>query len=58
MIDPELPRRILRSGLQQRLWDGLRVRAWAEPFADWRERLGLSELLRQTPFPVELELTR
>lgn len=29
---------------------------WEEPIATWSERLGLSELLRTTPFPEELAL--
>ena len=29
---------------------------WEEPIATWRDRLGLSELLRTTPFPEELAL--
>ena len=29
---------------------------WALPIADWRQRLGLVELLAATPFPEELAL--
>ena len=31
---------------------------WATPIAAWRERLGLEELLRHSPFPGELALMR
>ena len=63
-IYPEMRLRILRSGLQQRLWNGIRFglevarlgptllatrweEGWETPIAEWRERLGLTDLRRR-----------